>query len=102
RVLRFPALADALLSEVTGEQISKNAQWRRSTSPKESISTVNGELRTLRRILRLAQEWGLISQTPAVHELPGGKGRERVISFAEEGLYLSKASQTVKDASTLA
>jgi integrase len=39
---------------------------------------------------------------PTIHELPGGKGRERVISFAEEVRYFSKASQTVKDAAMLA
>jgi integrase len=102
RVLRFAPLADAMLSDVTGELISKYSQWRRSTSAEGSLLTVNGELRTLRRMLRLAHEWGLITQTPAIHELPGGKGRERVISFAEEVLYLSKASQTVKDAAMLA
>jgi hypothetical protein len=41
-------------------------------------------------------------QIPVVHELPGGKGRERVISFADEVKYLSKASRTVKDATMLA
>jgi integrase len=102
RFLRFSSLADAVLSDITGELVSKYAQWRRSTSPDESVLTVNGELRTMRRMLRLAHEWGLITQTPTIHELPGGKGRERVISFAEEVLYLSKASQTVKDAAMLA
>jgi integrase len=63
---------------------------------------VNGDLRTLRRMMRLAHEWGFIFQTPSVHELPGGKGREHVVSFAEELQYLSKASQTVKDAAMLA
>lgn len=98
RVLKFAPLADAMLTDVTGELISKYSHWRRSTSAEESILTVNGELRTLRRMLRLAHEWGLIPQAPTIHELPGGKGRERVISFAEELLYLSKASQTVRDA----
>jgi integrase len=102
RILRFASLADAVLTDVTGELIGKYAQWRRSTSTNESILTVNGELRTLRRMLRLAYEWGLISQAPAIHELPGGKGRERVISFAEELIYLSKASATVRDAALLA
>jgi hypothetical protein len=83
RVLKFAPLADAVLTDVNGELISKYAQWRRSTGAEESILTVNGELRTLRRMLRLAHEWGLTPQTPSVHELPGGKGRERVISFAE-------------------
>jgi integrase len=102
RVLRFSALADALLSEITGEAVSKYAHWRRSTSPDNSVLTVNGELRTLRRMLNLAQEWGLISQTPNIHELPGGKGRDRVLSFVEEAFYLAAACRTVRDAAILA
>src|SRR5436309_1939976 len=102
RVMRFSPLAEALLSEINGEQVSKYAQWRRSTSPDESVLTVNGELRTLRRMLNLAHEWGLIEQAPVIHELPGGKGRERVISFVEEAHYLAAASATVRDAAMLA
>jgi integrase len=102
RVLKYEPLADAVLTDVTGELISKYAQWRRSASEDESVVTINGELRTLRRMVRLAHEWGFITITPAVHELPGAKGRERVISFAEELLYMAKASRTVKDAAMLA
>jgi hypothetical protein len=53
-------------------------------------------------MLNPAHEWRLLPQTPTIHELPGGKGRDRVISFAEEILYLSKASQTGRDVATLA
>ena len=53
-------------------------------------------------MMRLAHEWGLTPQVPTIHELPGGKGRERVIGFAEEVRYFSKASQTVKNAAMLA
>jgi len=102
RILKFAPVADAVLTDVTSELISKYAQWRRSTATGESILTVNGDLRTLRRMLRLAHEWGLIPLSPTIHELPGGKSRERVISFAEELRYLAKASQTVRDAATLA
>jgi integrase len=102
RLLCFSALADALLPEITGEAVSKYAHWRRSTSPEDSVLTVNGELRTLRRMLNLAHEWGLLSQTPTIHELPGGKGRDRVISFAEEAQYLAAASRTVRDAAIMA
>jgi integrase len=102
RVLRFAPLADVVLTDITGELISKYAQWRRSTASEDSILSVNGELRTLRRMLRLAREWGLIPSAPTVHELPGGKGRDRVITFAEEVRYLAKASQTVRDAAMLA
>ena len=102
RLLRFPNLADVLLSEITSELVSKYAEWRRNTSPNESVVTLNGELRTLRRMLNLAHEWGLILHIPSIHELPGGKGRERVISFGEEVVYLAKASQTLRDAAMLA
>lgn len=102
RLLSFSPLADALLSDITGELVSKFAHWRRSTKSAESLLTVNGDLRTLRRMLNIAKEWGLISQSPMIHELPGGKGRERVISFAEEALYLAAASGTVRDAAILA
>ena len=102
RVLRFSPLADALLTDITGEVVSKYAHWRRSTSPEDSVVTVNGEMRTLRRMLNLAREWGLISQTPNIHELPGGKGRDRVLSFPEEARYLAAASRTVHDAAIIA
>ena len=58
RVLKFAPLADSLITEVTGELIGKYAQWRRNTKANESVLTVNGELRTLRRMVRLAHEWG--------------------------------------------
>jgi hypothetical protein len=76
RLLRFPALANALLPDITSEVVSKYSHWRRSTDPEGSVLTVNGDLRTLRRMLNLAQEWGLVTQTPNVHELPGGRGRD--------------------------
>jgi integrase len=102
RILAFLPLATCLISEITGELVGKYAQWRRSTRPGESVLTVNGDLRTLRRMLHLAREWGLIPQTPTIHELPGGRGRERVLSFEEESKYFSVASKTVRDAAMLA
>ncbi len=64
--------------------------------------TVNGDLRTLRRILHLAVEWGKLDRVPAIHELPQAKGRDRVLSFAEEAKYLAKASENLRDAAILA
>lgn len=102
RVLRFPTLADAQLSDINSELVSKYANWRKSTNPDESVLTINGELRTIRRMLNLAHEWGIIQNRPTVHELPGGKGRERVITFAEEARYLANATPTVRDIAMLA
>lgn len=64
--------------------------------------TVNGDLRTLRRILKIATEWGKLTHAPSIHELPQPKGRDRVLSFREEALYLAKASANLRDATILA
>jgi integrase len=102
RVLRFPTLADAQLSEVNSELVGKYAQWRKSTNPDESVLTINGELRTIRRMVNVAHEWGIIPNRPIIHELPGGKGRERVITFSEEARYVAAASSTVRELAMLA
>jgi len=87
------------LVSITGELVDKYVNWRRSLGSGNSIAALNGELRTLRRLFRLAQEWGVAERIPAVHELPGAVGRERVISFQEEALYLKA---TLRDMATLA
>ena len=92
RLLTFAAIADAPLDAITGEMVSRYARHRQEV-PENSVVTVNGDLRTLRRIMHLAVEWGSWTVVPAIHELPQPKGRERVVSFEEEALYLAKASE---------
>jgi len=101
RLLTFAAIADARLDAITGDVVSRYARYRQDV-PKNSVITVNGDLRTLRRLLHLAEEWGKLDRAPAIHELPQPKGRERVLSFAEEALYLAKASDNLRDATILA
>lgn len=101
RLLTFASIADAPLDAITGEQASRYARHRQEVA-ENSIVTVNGDLRTLRRILKLAVEWGRLDQAPTIHELPQPKGRERVLSFKEEALYLAKASGNLRDATILA
>jgi integrase len=55
------------------------------------IATVNASLRILRRILRLAQEWGELENVPRVKTLPGENHRERVITREEEARFLASA-----------
>lgn len=102
RIKAFSPLSDKPLVAITGELVDKYVNWRRSLGYGNSIAALNGELRTLRRLFRLAQEWGVAEKIPAVHELPGAGGRERVISFQEEALYLKEASATLHDMATLA
>jgi integrase len=101
RLLAFAAIADAPLNAITGDLASRYARHRQEVA-ENSIVTVNGDLRTLRRILKVAAEWGRVNHAPAVHELPQPKGRERVLSFKEEALYLAKASKNLRDATILA
>jgi integrase len=102
RILRFSPIADAPITTINSELIGKYVQWRRAAQAGNAVVTINGELRTLRRMLRLAHEWSFISIAPAVHELPGEQGRERVIGFEEELRYLATAPSTLKDAAILA
>jgi hypothetical protein len=90
------------MSEVTGEVIGKYTRFRRSLPSGNSVSALNGELRTLRRVFRLAEEWALIPKAPVIHELPGKVSRERVVSFEEERRYLAESSPTVHDIAILA
>jgi integrase len=101
RLLAFAAIADAPLDAITGEQASRYARHREEVA-KNSIVTVNGDLRTLRRILKVAVDWGKLDHAPAIHELPQPKGRDRVLSFKEEALYLAKGSANLRDATILA
>lgn len=102
RVLKFSLLAEAPVTEITSELVSKYTRWRRDTSPNESVSTVNGELRTMRRAFNLAEEWGVLTRAPKISELSGARGRERVLTIPEEARYLAVASPTLHDAAILA
>jgi integrase len=102
RALSFHPLSEIPMSEVTGELIGKYVRFRRSLPSGNSVSALNGELRTLRRAFRLAEEWALIPKAPVIHELPGKVSRERVVSFEEERRHLAEASPTVRDIAILA
>jgi integrase len=101
RLLAFAAIADAPLDAITGDVAARYARHRQEVA-ENSVVTVNGDLRTLRRVLHLAVEWGRLEHTPAVHELPQPKGRTRVLSFKEEAQYLAVASGNLRDATILA
>jgi integrase len=59
------------------------------------VSSINRALQLLRRILRLAVEWGKSEHAaPRVSLLPGERRRERVLNRREEAAY-SKAAQEI-------
>ena len=87
RIMTHSPIADADLAAINGEQVGGYVQRRRNLAG-NSVTTINGDLRTLRRMLRLAEEWGLISRAPRIHELTDAVGHTRVISHREEAAYL--------------
>jgi integrase len=93
------ALADSPLNEITSEKIALFIAHRQSQG--RQISTINANLRVLRRVLRMALEWREIQAAPRVPMLPGERRRERVVSPEEEALYLSIAPEPLRSVATL-
>jgi integrase len=101
RLLAFASIADGTLDAITGDLAGRYARHRGEVA-QNSVVTINGDLRTLRRVLKVAVDWGRLNHAPAIHELPQPKGRNRVLSFTEEALYLAKGSANLRDATILA
>ena len=62
-----------------------------------SIASMNRELATLQRALRLAQEWKVIDRVPRIRLLSGEQGRDLVLTYEQEKLYLGSAPQSLHD-----
>lgn len=89
----YKPLADSMLNEITGEMVAGFAEHRQTKGLQ--VSTVNSSLRVLRRVLRLAVEWGAVDVAPKIRLLSGERHRERVVSQAEEAKYLVAAPELV-------
>jgi len=103
RLLAFSALADAPLNAITNETVDRYCRYRLDIAHNDPI-TVNGDLRTLRRLLKLAVKWGRLKadEAVAINELPEGPSTRRAISPKEEQLYLRHASANLYDATIIA
>lgn len=94
RLLEFGPLATARLIQIDEALIETYIQARR---PRVSPATLNRDLATLRRMLRLAQEWRVIDRVPRIRLLPGERAREFVLSYAQEEAYLSACPEPLHD-----
>lgn len=90
-------LGSRKINEIGSELIAEFASERQRDGLQ--ISSINSCLRALRRVLRLAVEWGVLESSPKVKFLSGERRRERVISANEEALYLAAASPLLHDVS---
>ncbi len=88
------------LDQIDQRHIQEHVTKRRA-EPCE-ISTVNRDLATLRRALKLAEEWRVLKTNPVkVRLLRGENRRERVLTREEETKYLAAAPPLLKDVATL-
>jgi len=90
-------LANLRITEITGKHATQFAA-RYSTL---KASTINCGLRTLRRALNLAFEWGKLEKPVRVPLAKGERQRDRVLTDAEIELYLNNCRQPWKDAATV-
>ncbi len=98
RLLEYEPLASARLDRIDEALIEDYVQARRK---RVAPASVNRELATLRRALRLAQEWRLIDRVPRIRLLPGERVREFVLSPQHERLYLAAAPHPLRDVAVL-
>jgi integrase len=93
------------LSEIDEQVIETYKQCRvRTVSRRKralSVASVNRELATLRRMLRLAHEWKLVDRVPKIRLLRGEKAREFVLSPKDEALYLGALDGDLHDVAVL-
>jgi integrase len=99
RLLEFSPLADTRLDRVDEAMIESFIQHRRATV---GVGSVNLELATLRKALRLAHEWKLIDRVPRIHLLAGERERNFVLTHEQEQKYLGAAPQPLRDFAVLA
>jgi integrase len=98
RLLGFDFLAEARLDQIDEALIERFVSERRKAV---EPGTVNRELATLRRMLRLAQEWKVIGRVPRIRLLNGERIRDFVLDQRAEQQYLESAPQPLRDIALL-
>jgi integrase len=89
-LLAFQPLAEARLNTIDAPLLSEFIAYRCNLVKR---SSVNRALATLRRALRMAQEWRLLDRVPRIRLLPGEHTREFVLSHELESVYLAACPQ---------
>jgi integrase len=98
-IYAYPALASLKLDDITSEHADAFAAHRKGKGLE--VATVNASLRVLRRVLRLALRWKVISAIPDITLLSGERHRERVITPEEEAKYLGATSDLLTAIATV-
>jgi len=99
------------LDEITGEHASAFAAHERKRDKQTNAnknrvglatSSINSELRVLRRVLRLAAEWNVFEgRIPKIKLLPRENHRDRVVTPQEETKYLAASREPLTSVATV-
>jgi integrase len=87
------------LADITTEHVADFTNSRSKDGI--AVSTVNRELRALRRILRLAVEWKVAEDTPRVRMSGPDAFRERIVTDTEFASYVLYAPPLLADVATI-
>jgi integrase len=86
----YTPLAGCNLDSITADKIAGFVAKRRDAGLQ--VSSINRQLEVLRRMLKLAVDWGRVERVlPRVAMLPGERHRDQVLSAVEETGYLDAA-----------
>jgi integrase len=91
RLLEYAPISELKLDELNGEQIAAYVGYRQTGGLE--VSSINRELQVLRRLLRLAVDWGIVEKIAKLRMLSGERHREFVLSRQEEAQYLAAAPE---------
>jgi integrase len=94
---RLNAIDEAVIDGYKQRRTRQASRYGRPLSP----ASVNRELATLRRLLRLAQEWKVLDRVPRIRLLRGERNREFVLSHTLQPKYLAAAPQPLQDVALL-
>jgi len=94
---RLDAIDEAVIDGYKQRRTRQASRYGRPVSP----ASVNRELATLRRLLRLAQEWKVLDRVPRIRLLRGERNREFVLGHGFELAYLAAAPQPLRDVAVL-
>src|SRR5262249_4764709 len=97
KYLLAAGLGNLKLAEVT----SQHASLFEARNAKRSPSTINCALRTLRRALRLAEQWNMLDRAPKIILAKGERQRDRVLTDDEARRYLMACAEPWRDVATI-
>jgi integrase len=91
------AIDEGMIDAYKQHRSSEKSRYEKPLSP----ASINRELATLRRLLRLAQEWKILDRVPRIRMLKGERHREFVLTHKQEPVYLETCPQPLRDIALL-